>query len=81
VYFADEPDRFTVSLLHNGLFYGMRDNLEYIDGTLDFYDNCYTESFSLLWIQDFVRRGGNEVTERTCIYWSPPGIDMRDGLF
>jgi hypothetical protein len=34
----------------------------------------------LLWIQDFVRQGGNEVTERICIYWSPPGTDMRDGL-
>jgi hypothetical protein len=34
----------------------------------------------LLWIEDFVRQGGNEVSKRTCIYWSPPGIDIRDGL-
>jgi hypothetical protein len=56
LFFADELYRFIVSLLHNGLFYGMRDNLEYIDRTLDFYDNCYTETFSLLWIQEFVGR-------------------------
>jgi hypothetical protein len=74
--FTDEPDRF----LHNGFFSRLKDNLEYGDGTLAYYDNCCTDTFSLLWIEDFVTQGGNEVTKRTCIHWSPPGTDMRDGL-
>jgi hypothetical protein len=66
--------------VHNRFFSGLKDNLEYVDGTLDYYDSCWTYTFSLMWIEDFGRQGGNEVIERACLYWSPPGIDMRDGL-
>jgi hypothetical protein len=59
---AEAPDRFTVSFLHNGYFCGLKEYVEYEDSTLDYYDNCCTDTFSLLWIEDFVWQGGNEVT-------------------
>jgi hypothetical protein len=77
---ADDPDRFTVEFEHNGFFCGLKEHLEYIGGTVDFFDNCNTDTFSLLWLVDFLKQGGNEMTERTKFYWCVPGTDMRDGL-
>lgn len=65
---------------HNGFFCGLKDNLSYVTGTLDFFDNCCTDTFSLHWIHDFINQGGNEVTARTSVYWLLPGHEMRDGL-
>ncbi|KAK1678411.1 hypothetical protein QYE76_039259 [Lolium multiflorum] len=75
-----DPDRFTVEFEHNGFFCGLKEHLEYIGGTVDFFDNCNTDTFSLLWLVDFLKQGGNEMTERTKFYWCVPGIEMRDGL-
>jgi hypothetical protein len=58
----------------------LKEYLEYADSRLDYYDNCCTDTFSLLWIEDFFRQGLNEVTERTSIYWSSPRTDIRYGL-
>jgi hypothetical protein len=33
-----------------------------------------------LWIEDFIRQGGNEVTERTSIYWCLPGKELEMGF-
>jgi hypothetical protein len=46
----------------------------------DYFDSCNTETFSLLWIEDFISQGGNEVTEGTSIYWCLPRKEIRDGL-
>ncbi|KAK1698672.1 hypothetical protein QYE76_015369 [Lolium multiflorum] len=78
--FLDDPDIFTVMFEHNGFFCGLKEHLEYIGGTVDFFDNCNTDTFSLLWLVDFLKQGGNEMTERTKFYWCVPGTDMRDGL-
>ncbi|KAK1667945.1 hypothetical protein QYE76_056104 [Lolium multiflorum] len=77
---ADDPDIFTVEFEHNGFFCGPKEHLEYIGGTVDYFDNCNTDTFSLLWLVDFLKQGGNEMTERTKFYWCVPGTDMRDGL-
>ncbi|KAM0824208.1 hypothetical protein ACQ4PT_070353 [Festuca glaucescens] len=61
-------------------FCGLKEYLDYASGTLDYFDNCSTKTFSLLWIEDFIRQGENEVTERTCIYWCLPRNGIRDGL-
>ncbi|KAM0837747.1 hypothetical protein ACQ4PT_061432 [Festuca glaucescens] len=76
----DNPNMFTVVFEHNGFFCGLKEYLDYASGTVDYFDSCNTETFSLLWIEDFIRQGGNEVTERTHIYWCLPGKGIRDGL-
>ncbi|KAM0863573.1 hypothetical protein ACQ4PT_044516 [Festuca glaucescens] len=76
----DDPDRFTVELDHNGFLCGLKEHLQYVGGTVDYFDNCNTDTFSLLWLEDFVKQGGNEITEKTKFYWCVPGSDMRDGL-
>jgi hypothetical protein len=78
--YADDPDWFTVSFLHNGFFCGLRDNLEYADSSLDLWDFCNVDTFSLLWIEEFIKAGGNDMDERTNIYWNPPGMELSDGV-
>ncbi|KAM0842137.1 hypothetical protein ACQ4PT_058538 [Festuca glaucescens] len=57
---SNGPDKFTVSLEHNGFFCGLRENLCYVSGTADYFDNCSMDTFSRLWIEDFIRRLGTD---------------------
>jgi hypothetical protein len=78
--YADDPNKFTINMEHNGFFCGLSEKLEYVSISLDNFDNCSTETFSLLWIHDFIRQAGHEVTEKTTVYWCPPGTDITDGV-
>ena len=49
-------------------------------GVWIFWDNCNIDTFSLLWIKEFIKQGGNEMTARTSVYWCLPGKNMSDGL-
>jgi hypothetical protein len=35
----------------------------------------------VLWIEEFIRAGGNDITDRTKVYWTLPGTEMTDGLY
>jgi hypothetical protein len=69
-----------MSFLHNGFFCGLRDNLEYADSSIDLWDYCNVDTFSLLWIEEFIKAGGNDMNERTIIYWSPPSMELTDSV-
>jgi hypothetical protein len=34
----------------------------------------------MLWIEEFIRAGGNDITDRTKVYWTLPKTEMTDGL-
>ncbi|KAM0896758.1 hypothetical protein ACQ4PT_022979 [Festuca glaucescens] len=76
----DNSDLFTLMIDHNGFFGGLRENLCYMCGTVDFFDDCSHDTFSLLWIQDFLSRLGHEMDGRLHVYWLKPGMDLMDGL-
>jgi hypothetical protein len=76
----DDPDKFTVRMEHNGFFCGLKENLAYISGTCDFWDNCSRDTFSLIWIHDFITFFGHEINERLNVYWCLPD-SLLDGLF
>jgi hypothetical protein len=79
--YADgDPDLFTVALEHSGFFSGLVDNLQYIDGSEHYFDNCNVDTFSVLWIEDFLKQLGHEITASVHVYWCFPGKDIRDGL-
>jgi hypothetical protein len=65
---------------HNGFFGGLRGELVYFDGSVHYFDNCNSDTFSRLWIDDFLRQLGHDITARTHVYWSPPGMEINDGL-
>jgi hypothetical protein len=51
-----------------------------VSSTTECWDNCNTDTFSRLWIEEFIRIGGNEVTPKTVVYWLLPGKTLSDGL-
>jgi hypothetical protein len=77
---ADDPGRFTVELDHNGFFYGLKEHLQYVSGTVDYFDNCNTDTFSILCLENFLKQGGNEMTDKSKFYRCVSRSDMRDDL-
>jgi hypothetical protein len=75
-----DPDRFSVELLWNGFFCGLHECMLYMEGTLDFFDNCNADTLSILWIEDFLRQLGIEINEKMTVYWCLPVKYFSDGL-
>ena len=71
---------FTLQIEHNGLFCGQSADLDYISGSVHWYDNCSVDTFSLLWIEDFLKELGHEIDDMLHIYWCMPGKTLTDGL-
>jgi hypothetical protein len=74
------PGRFSVELVWNGFFYGLHEFMQYVDGSVDFFNKCNADTSSILWIDDFFRQLGIEITEMLTVFWCLPGKDFSDGL-
>jgi hypothetical protein len=74
------PGRFSVELVWNGFFYGLHECMQYVDGSVDFFNKCNADTSSILWIDDFLRQLGIEITEKLTVFWCLPGKDFSDGL-
>jgi hypothetical protein len=61
------------------LFCGLGDNLTYISGTLDYFDNCNTDTFSLLWIEDFLMQFNYHFDGKLHVYWLKPWNELING--
>jgi hypothetical protein len=70
---ADDLDSFSLSIEHGGLFCGMGKNLQYAAGNADWFDHCSIDTFSRLWIDDFLGQLGVVIDSTTFLYWSPTG--------
>jgi hypothetical protein len=79
-YTGNDPDLFTVEIEHNGFFCGLRDNLTYISGTIDYFDDCHSETFSMFWMEEFMHVLDYQFNGRLHLYWLKPGEDIMDGL-
>ncbi|KAM0845963.1 hypothetical protein ACQ4PT_056004 [Festuca glaucescens] len=78
--YGNDPHLFTVEIEHNGFFCGLRDNLTYTSGTLDYFDYCHTETFSMLWLEEFLHHFDYQFDGRLHLYWLKPGQDIMDGV-
>ena len=52
----------------------------YIDSTPAFVDYCHTETWSLLWVEEFLKQLGYEKDDKMHVYWQLPGKNICDGL-
>jgi hypothetical protein len=75
----NNPDLFTIEIDHNGFLYGLRDNLTYISGTIDYFENCHSETFSMLWVEEFMHVLDYQFDGRLHLYWLKPRKDMSNG--
>ncbi|CAN6299512.1 unnamed protein product [Urochloa humidicola] len=73
-------DLFTIELHHGGFFVGDGLNRAYLDEKVSYFDNCEADSWSTLWIYDFVEQLDYLKNTTLKVYWLLPGKDLLDGL-
>jgi hypothetical protein len=69
-----------VEIHYNGLFCGHGKNRIYMDNKIDWFDFCNTDTWSLLYVDDFLRILECNGSASTRIYWCEPGKSVGDGL-
>lgn len=65
---------------HGGFFVGQGENRAYIDGKVDWFHHCEADTWSPLWIDDFIGQLGYEKNNTLKTYWLLPGKTISDGL-
>ncbi|EAZ22167.1 hypothetical protein OsJ_05830 [Oryza sativa Japonica Group] len=76
-----EEEEFTIELHHGGFFCGVGSSRIYLDEKVDWFDHCDTDTWSSLWLDDFIEQLGYDNSERKVkVYWLLPGKTFSDGL-
>ena len=76
----EECNRFSVRVVYNGFFTGLRHNLEYVSATVAYFDGCTGDTWSLHWIDEILRQLDEKRDGRMQIYWCLPDKELEDGL-
>jgi hypothetical protein len=58
----------------------LHEDLLYIDGSQDFFDNCNVDTWFILWIHDFLSKLGVQMDGKMQVLWCKPGKDFSEGL-
>jgi hypothetical protein len=66
---GQETNMFTLVLVHNGFFTGLRGTVEYIDATAYSFDNCSSDTWSLFWVDEMLRTVGLSREGKLRVYW------------
>ena len=78
-----DGDLFSVEIHHSGFFCGFGRNRTYLDFSTDFFDYCDADSWSLLWMDDFLKQlgyGDDDLVGKRRLYSIYPGRTVGDGL-
>ncbi|XP_048557387.1 uncharacterized protein LOC125538130 [Triticum urartu] len=79
--YGDFDGLFSVEIHHSGFFCGSDINRTYMDYEVDWFDNCQTDTWSLLWIDDFLLQlGYDRQASKIDVYWCEPRKTVSDGL-
>ena len=79
--YGDFDGQFTVEIHHKGFFSGTDNNRSYIDYEVDWFDHCDCDTWSILWIEDFVKQlGYDRETWQHDVYWCLPGKTINEGM-
>ena len=72
---------FTIQIHQKDFFCGTGCNMTYMDYEVDCFDNCDGDTWSLLWIDDFLKQlGYDRAVDKHNVYWCQPGKSVADGL-
>lgn len=72
---------FTLELHHGGFLCGVGNNRTYTYGRVDFFDNCVCETWSMLWMEEFLDLVGIKLRgSAAALYWCLAGISTRVAL-
>jgi hypothetical protein len=75
-----ECSMFTVEVLHNGFFCGLRHNLGYMCASTAHFNNCTVDIWSIFWVNKILRILGCERDGKVHVYWLQLGMDIKEGL-
>jgi len=65
---------------HGGFIVGLGSKRAYVDGKVSYFDHCEADSWSLLWLDNFLGQL-NYLKSTSCkVFWLLPGKDLADGL-
>jgi hypothetical protein len=74
------PSKFSVEIHHGGIFCGRGENRSYIDGKMDFFDECDNEAWCQDSIDNILLQLGYPASWLEHVYWLEPGYGLADGL-
>lgn len=77
---GSDDEEFSIEIHHGGFLCGAESNRTYVDDKVDWYDHCESDSWSLLWIDDFIEELGHKKTDKTKFYWLLPEKEIANGL-
>ncbi|EAZ36776.1 hypothetical protein OsJ_21113 [Oryza sativa Japonica Group] len=75
-----KDEQFTTELHHGGFFSGVGSSRIYLDEKVDWFDYCDSDTWSSLWLDDFIEQLGYDMSEKAKVYWLLPGKTFSDGL-
>ena len=74
------PEEFSIQVHHGGFFVGHGHLHGYVNGKVNWFDHVETDTWSPLWLDQFVEDLGYLRTGSLKFYWLLPGKDIVDGL-
>ncbi|XP_066322731.1 uncharacterized protein [Miscanthus floridulus] len=77
---GNDDEDFTVELHHGGLFVGQGQNRAYVDEKISWFDQCDVNTWSPLWLEDFILQLHYPKTPSTKMHWLLPGLSLSEGL-
>ena len=77
---ALHPTKFSVEILHGGFFCGVGTNRSYIDGRVDYFDECDEQTWCQFAIDYILRELGYSASWLEHVYWLEPGYGLSEGL-
>jgi hypothetical protein len=80
LYPSEESNLFTLEVVHNGFFCGLRDNLEYVVSSVDHFDYLTGDTWSMDWMNEILTSLGLARDGKLHLYWCLPNKDIREGL-
>ncbi|KAM0902373.1 hypothetical protein ACQ4PT_019399 [Festuca glaucescens] len=80
LYPSEESNLFTLEVVHNGFFCGLRDNLEYVVSSIDHFDYLTGDTWSMDWMNEILTSLGLARDGKLHLYWCLPDKDIREGL-
>lgn len=77
---GSDREEFSVEVHHGGFFLGFGHLRSYVDEKIDWFDRVEKDTWSPLWLEDFVQQLGYEKNVNIKFYWLLPGRTLDDGL-
>ncbi|KAE8791111.1 mutator-like transposase [Hordeum vulgare] len=71
---------FTVEINYGGFFCGLGSSKSSVDGKIARFDGCEADTWSPLWLRDFMQQLGYSELANYSLYWLLPGKNLGTGL-